>query len=48
LTAARGGAFAIDERKVKRDARFDGKWVLRTDTDLPSEEQTRLFSSRSR
>ena len=38
LTAARGGAFAIDERKVKRDARFDGKWVLRTDTDLPSEE----------
>jgi len=38
LTAARGGAFQIDETKVKRDARFDGKWVLRTDTDLPSEE----------
>jgi len=38
LTAARGGAFVIDETKVKRDARFDGKWVLRTDTDLPSDE----------
>jgi transposase len=38
LTAAQGGAFAIDEAKVKRDARFDGKWVLRTDTDLPTEE----------
>ena len=38
LTAAKGGAFAIDEAKAKRDARFDGKWVLRTDTDLPAEE----------
>lgn len=38
LTAAKGGAYQIDEAKVKRDARFDGKWVLRTDTDLPSEE----------
>jgi len=38
LTAARGGAFVIDEAKVKRAARFDGKWVLRTNTDLPAEE----------
>ncbi len=38
LTAAWGGAFQIDDTKVKRDARFDGKWVLRTDTDLPAEE----------
>ena len=38
LTTARGGVFQIDETKVKRDARFDGKWVLRTNTDLPSEE----------
>jgi transposase len=38
LTAATGGAFRVDEAKVKRDARFDGKWVLRTDTDLPAEE----------
>lgn len=28
--------FAIDAQKVKSDARFDGKWVLRTDTDLPA------------
>jgi transposase len=38
LTAAKGGAFVIDAAKVKRDARFDGKWVLRTDTDLPAED----------
>jgi hypothetical protein len=28
----------IDEAKVKGDARFDGKWVLRTNLDLPAEE----------
>jgi hypothetical protein len=33
-----GGAFQIDEAKVKQDARFDGKWVLQTDTDFPAEE----------
>ena len=38
LTAAKGGEFVIDEAKVKRDARFDGKWVLRTDTDLPPQD----------
>jgi Transposase DDE domain len=38
LSAAKGGAFQIDEAKVKRDERFDGKWVLRTDTDLPAED----------
>lgn len=38
LSARSGGAFEIDETKVQRDARFDGKWVLRTDTDLPAEE----------
>ena len=36
--SAGGGAFQIDEAKVKQDARFDGKWVLQTDTDLPAEE----------
>jgi len=29
---------AIDEAKVKEDARFDGKWVLRTNLDLTAEE----------
>jgi hypothetical protein len=31
---ARGDAFAIDREKVQEEARFDGKWVLRTNTDL--------------
>ncbi len=30
--------FRIDEAKVAEDARYDGKWVLRTDTDLDSAE----------
>ena len=35
-----GGAdhFRIDEAKVAEDARYDGKWVLRTNTDLDSAE----------
>ena len=31
------GNFFIDEDKVKEDARYDGKWVLRTNTGLPAE-----------
>jgi hypothetical protein len=30
--------FGIDEAKVAEDARYDGKWVLRTNTDLDSAE----------
>jgi transposase len=33
-----GERFAIDEGKVQRAARYDGKWVLRTNTDLPARE----------
>jgi transposase len=35
-----GGAdhFRIDESKVAEDARYDGKWVLRTNTDLEPAE----------
>jgi hypothetical protein len=29
-----GARFAIDEAALKADARYDGKWVLRTDADL--------------
>lgn len=29
-----GKGFAIDEKKVLEEARYDGKWVLRTNTDL--------------
>jgi transposase len=35
------GGFEIDEAKVKEDARYDGKWVLRTNhtkEELPAEE----------
>lgn len=30
--------FNIDEEKVKEDARYDGKWVLRTNTELEAKE----------
>jgi hypothetical protein len=30
------GKFEVDEAKIKREARFDGKWVLRTNSDLPA------------
>jgi len=32
------GAFSIDQDKVRDDARFDGKWVLTTNTRLPAHE----------
>jgi len=30
------GKFEVDEAKIQREARYDGKWVLRTNTDLPT------------
>lgn len=36
LRQAKKDVFVIDQQKVKSESRFDGKWVLRTDTDLPS------------
>ncbi len=32
------GHIRIDPKKIEEDARFDGKWVLRTTTDLPADE----------
>jgi transposase len=32
------GAARIDEAKVKAEARYDGKWVLRTNTELSAEQ----------
>jgi transposase len=32
------GAFSIDQEKVKQDGRFDGKWVLTTNTRLKADE----------
>lgn len=38
LSVAKGSHFVIDEKKVALDARYDGKWVLTTDTDLTAVE----------
>lgn len=35
LSVSGGSHFKIDEKKVADDARYDGKWVLTTDTDMP-------------
>jgi hypothetical protein len=35
---ARKHAVRIDDKKVKAEARYDGKWVLRTNTELPAGE----------
>lgn len=36
--ASEGARFAIDAKKVKEEERYDGTWVLRTNTDLPAAE----------
>jgi len=33
-----GKGFEIDEKKVKEESRYDGKWVLRTNTDLDTDQ----------
>ncbi len=33
-----GGVVALDRAKIAEEARYDGKWVLRTNTDLPPSE----------
>jgi len=35
---AGGKQFAVDEDNIKEEARYDGKWVLTTNTDLPARE----------
>jgi len=32
------GTFRIDQKKIEADRRFDGKWVLQTNTQLPAAE----------
>ena len=39
------GRFILDEAKIKDDARFDGKWVLRTNTDYDAEIVARAYKS---
>jgi transposase len=38
LSSTKAKGFRLDPNKIRRDARFDGKWVLRTNTDLPPSE----------
>jgi hypothetical protein len=38
LKTCSGGGLEIDEAKIQSEARFDGKWVLQTDTDLTPTE----------
>ena len=38
LASDRGGSFRIDEEKLEAESRLDGKWVLRTDTELTAED----------
>jgi transposase len=38
LSAAGGSHFVIDEKKAALDARYDGKWVLTTNTSLTAAE----------
>src|SRR5271157_3953748 len=38
VSQAGPGGFGIDEAKIAEDARYDGKWVLRTNTELDTAE----------
>jgi Transposase DDE domain len=38
LSTPASGSFQIDEAKIAEDARYDGKWVLRTNTDMDAAE----------
>jgi hypothetical protein len=38
LKTRSGGGFDIDHAKIESEVRFDGKWVLQTDTELPPAE----------
>jgi hypothetical protein len=38
LSTPESDSFQIDEAKIAEDARYDGKWVLRTNTDMDAAE----------
>jgi transposase len=43
LSATGSAHFQIDEAKIQEEARYDGKWVLRTNTDLDTAEVALQF-----
>ena len=38
-----GATFAIDEDKIQEEARFDGKWVITTNTDMTAAEAALVY-----
>ena len=47
----RGGELVLKEAPIQDKARYDGKWALRTNTELPTEEEprpTRAVACRAR
>ncbi len=40
-----GAVLAINEKAIEQDARYDGKWVLRTSTDWSAEEVAKAYKS---
>jgi len=38
-----GGGYEIDRERVEKESRYDGKWVLRTNVDLETEEVVRVY-----
>jgi len=40
-----GGEMVIKERAIKEETRYDGKWVLRTSTELPTAEVALAYKS---
>jgi transposase len=38
-----GAQFKLDEEKIKQDARFDGKWILRTNMELPARDVALIY-----
>jgi transposase len=41
----KGGELKLKERVIREDARYDGKWVLRTNTELGAEEVALAYKS---
>lgn len=40
-----GGELALKEAAIREEARYDGKWVLRTNTNLPTSEVALAYKS---
>ena len=41
----KGGELALREAVIREEARYDGKWVVRTNTDLPTDEVALAYKS---